>query len=371
VLSKLYSGLTPQQLDAAEAIGEIQEFAKDQVVFRDGEPGDCMFTVLRGRVAISKTTGAGRHQLLGTLGAGEYFGEMSVIDSQPRSAEATAVEDVTLRRLRRADLNQLVAINPQILFNLLHGSGDRLRAMNRAFIEQVVHQEKMALVGNMASSIIHDFKNPMTVIRANAEIMGQDPQNAMCARVIMRHVDRLTTMANDLLDFARGAVRLNTQDVDPQTWFAELDELLEPLAAGRAIRLECSVLTGDHLRIDPDRMTRAIYNLAANAVEAMPRGGDLTLRLSKPDDQFHIEVADTGPGIPEEIRARLFDAFVTFGKKGGTGLGTSIAKKTVEDHGGTISFTTEAGRGTTFHILLPAPVQTPKAQTLAGQLAAH
>jgi signal transduction histidine kinase len=349
---KLFDGLSPPQLDAAEAIGEICEFTKDETVFREGEPGDCLYIVLRGQVAVGKATAAGRQQVLVTFGPGEYFGEMSVIDAQPRSAQATAAEDSTLRKLRRADLDQLLTIDPQILFNLLRGSGDRLRAMNRQFIEQIVHQEKMALLGNMASAIIHDFKNPLAVIRVNAELLGSDPHNAKCTQYILRHVDRVTTMANDLLDFARGTVRLNNQDVDPKPWFAELVELLAPLAARNHVTVQSTVATTDHLFIDPDRLTRALYNLASNAIEAMPDGGTLSLQLTKSDGQFLIEISDTGPGIPEEIRARLFDPFVTHGKKTGTGLGTSIAKKIVEDHGGEITFTTATGKGTTFHIRL-------------------
>jgi signal transduction histidine kinase len=153
-------------------------------------------------------------------------------------------------------------------------------------------------------------------------------------------------------DFARGTVRLNNRDVDPKPWFAELVELLAPLAARNHINVQSTVATTEHLFIDPDRLTRALYNLASNAIEAMPNGGTLTLTLAKSDGQFLIEITDTGPGIPEEIRARLFDPFVTHGKKSGTGLGTSIAKKIVEDHGGEITFTTATGKGTTFHIRL-------------------
>jgi signal transduction histidine kinase len=350
--SKLYAGLSPEELEAAEAIGEIREFAQGETIFRDGEPGDCLYTVLTGKVAVTKAADAGRQQLLANLGPGDYFGEMSVIDSQPRSADASAEEDTTLRMLRRHDLDQLQAINIQVFFNLLRGSVDRLRSMNLQYIGQIVRQEKMSLVGNMASAIIHDFKSPLSVIRINAELLSRDPQNARFAQHILRHVDRVTNMANDLLDFARGTVRLNYRDVEPKQWFAELIELLAPLAARRNVQLESAISTTDHLYIDPDRMTRVIYNLAGNGIEAMTGGGTLRLQLTKPDDCFHIEIADTGPGIPEEIRGRLFEPFVTYGKAGGTGLGTSIAKKIVEDHGGEISFETATGEGTTFHIRL-------------------
>lgn len=354
---KLYTGFTAQQLQAAEAIGEIREFARGQTIFQEGEPGDCMYVVLRGSVAISKNAESGHEQLLGRVGPGDYFGEMSLIDSQTRSAQAVASESALIRILRRRDIDQLLAINPEMMINLSKSTCDRLRTMNRQFIEQIVHQEKMSLVGQMASSIIHDIKNPMTVISMSAGLMGRNPLNAELSRTIILHADRITAMVNDLLDYARGVVRLNRQDVDPKKWFVDLAELLAPLVSGHDMKLRCEVTTHEHLCIDADRMTRAIYNLAANAVEAMTADGVLTLRLSKPGDGFRIEVSDTGNGIPEAIRDRLLEPFVTCGKRGGTGLGTSIAKKIVEDHGGTISFTTETGKGTSFDIRIPITVQ--------------
>jgi signal transduction histidine kinase len=122
--------------------------------------------------------------------------------------------------------------------------------------------------------------------------------------------------------------------------------------------------------MDPDKMMRVVYNLATNAVEAMTDGGLLTVRVTRPDTEFQLDIGDTGPGIPEAIRDRLFGAFVTHGKKNGTGLGTAIAKKIVEEHGGNISFTTETGKGTTFHVRLPVfvpsdqPVAVPRQTAL-------
>jgi signal transduction histidine kinase len=370
-LSKLYAGLDPEELREAQAVGRLRRFARDEVIFREGDAGDSMYLLVRGAVTISKTAQPGGVRVLDTTHAGDFFGEMSLIDSEPRSAHASAEEDSELRILGREDLDRLCAISPHIKFNLIKVVSDRLRGMNNQFIERIVTQEKMALVGQMASSIIHDFKSPMTVIRAAADLMalktGDDMVKTKC-EVIVRNVDRITGMANDLLAFALGTVRLNCRWVQPQSWIDNVAELLSPMLERRSVELKREVLVTDPLWMDPDKMMRVIYNLSANAIDAMPGGGTITVRVQKCADGFQLEVADTGQGIPEAIRDRLFGAFVTFGKKHGTGLGTAIAKKIVDEHGGQITFTTATGRGTTFHIRLPVPVvpsQDPPAARVA------
>lgn len=348
--SKLFTGLNPEQLRLAESLGEARQYAAGQTIVREGEAGDTMFLVLTGKIGISKVSPSGAQVALGNLGPGDYLGEMSVVDAQPRSATAIAAEPVTVRVLKRVDLDKLSVAAPLVMFNLLKGSGGRLRAMNDQFITRV----KMALVGDMAGTIVHDFKNPMTIIRMNAELLGRAGANPKQCETIIRNVDRITYMVNDLLDYSRGTIHLNRREVDPAKWLAELTELLEPLSTRKGVQFQTSISATNPLWVDPDKLMRAVYNLASNGIDAMPEGGTLMCKISPKDKGCLLEVIDTGGGIPEQIRDRLFDDFVTFGKAGGTGLGTSIAKKIVEEHGGTISFTTATGKGTTFHITLPS-----------------
>ena len=233
----------------------------------------------------------------------------------------------------------------------------RLRQVNARWMAQTIYQEKLTIVGQMAGGIIHDFKSPLTIIRLAAELVERAKDTRHIARncqLIVSTVDRMTGMAEELLDFTRGRLQLHREWVEPSVLLNEFHELLLPLLEGKPIHFQIDLQTADRLAIDSARLTRALYNLASNAIEALGETGELTVRLTRPDDQFLIEISDTGPGIPVEIRSRLFDPFVSAGKRNGTGLGTSIAKKIIEEHGGTISFTTALGRGTTFSIRLPA-----------------
>ena len=357
LVNPLLAGLTLAEQQAAMRIGEPVDLAPDQVICESGAPGDAMYIIEHGSVVVSHRTSQGQELASETMRAGDFFGEMVLVDGGPRSARVTAAEPTRLRIVQAPDLDRLLLVNPQVGLNLMRRIASRLRQVNARWVAQTVYQEKLAIVGQMAGGIIHDFKSPLTVIRLAAELIERAKDGRHIARncqLIERNVDRMTGMAEELLDFSRGRIQLHRTWVQPAPWLNELRELLLPLLEGKQIVFQLEVKTADPLAIDAARLMRALYNLASNAIEALGEHGDLTVWLTRPDDQFHIEISDTGPGIPVEIQSRLFEPFVSAGKRKGTGLGTSIAKKIIEEHGGTITFTTAPGQGTTFSIRLPA-----------------
>jgi signal transduction histidine kinase len=115
------------------------------------------------------------------------------------------------------------------------------------------------------------------------------------------------------------------------------------------------------VRVDENKMKRVVYNIARNAVQAMPDGGKFTLQVDREGDDLVMRLSDNGPGIPEEIADRLFESFVTARKREGTGLGLAIVKKIVQEHGGTVTCKTRVGKGTTFEVRVPAGIPAPAA----------
>ena len=107
------------------------------------------------------------------------------------------------------------------------------------------------------------------------------------------------------------------------------------------------------VNIDQDKMVRVFYNIASNARDAMPQGGALTVTTMEEDGYVRIDFTDTGTGMPEEVKKRIFEPFMTYGKKHGTGLGMSIVKKVIDDHHGKIDINSVMGKGTTITIYLP------------------
>jgi signal transduction histidine kinase len=177
----------------------------------------------------------------------------------------------------------------------------------------------------------------------------------------MEMVDRLERMTTETLDFARGGGRLARRSMLLRLFLEGLAADIEEEFPGLSVHRRLGDLPGDARgALDADKLRRAIGNIAANARDVMGPGGHLHLhgRLLAGNDgapeQLEIEVADEGPGIPDEIRDRLFEPFVTKGKKQGTGLGLAVARRFVEDHEGTLRLLPD-GPGARFLLRLPLP----------------
>jgi signal transduction histidine kinase len=212
--------------------------------------------------------------------------------------------------------------------------------------------------------LAHDFRGPMTVIRGYAETMMMDAGLSAAevgerAGLIAQMVDRLERMTTETLDFARVGSRLARRTLP-------LHGLLEELAASVAVEVpelvlarDFAVTPGSSAAVDVDKLRRVIGNLAANARDAMGGSGSLSLiaRMEAPAEgdgaaRLSLIVADEGPGVPAELAERVFEPFVTRGKKSGTGLGLAVARRFVEDHGGSLELLPD-GPGARFRILLP------------------
>lgn len=228
---------------------------------------------------------------------------------------------------------------------------------NSILEEENLKKERMAMVGNMASTIIHDIKNPMTSIRGLAEIIAMDsPENAQHANVIVKSVDRLMNMTEELLDFSKGIEQsIKFEATNCNDFFSETFEFIENELEENNIEFIHEINYSGNIEINPDKIQRAIYNFTGNSRDAMKNGGKLEIDVSESDDKSEIIItfSDTGSGIPEEIKDTLFDAFVTCGKKNGTGLGMAISKRIIDAHNGKISVESEKNIGTTFKITLP------------------
>jgi len=198
--------------------------------------------------------------------------------------------------------------------------------------------EQLSVIGRMASSIIHDLKKPMSVIRGFAELLANPDMDAdrrkTFSDLILEDVDRFLSMIQELLDYSRGNISLQTQEVEVGRWLDRIVEYLqEDLDASNVVL----ITRFDHrgpVHIDADRLRRVVINIAGNATDAMPKGGRLTISSRVVGDFWELAVTYTGTGIPEELRPRIFEPFVTSGKEDGTGLELAIAQEIVRGHGG-------------------------------------
>lgn len=223
--------------------------------------------------------------------------------------------------------------------------------------EQLRRTERVAELGTLASGMAHEIGTPMNVILGRAEYLMdrvKDEPVKKGLQTIVAQVERITKVMNQLLSFARRR--------PPERRALDLKEVVETsveifqerLARSRIrVTLELDPHC-PRVHADPDQMHQVLINMIMNAIHAMPTGGELRIGVAPAQDRVRLTVADTGHGIPPDTLAHIFDPFFTtkeFGK--GTGLGLTVVKGILDEHGGAISVDSEPGRGTTFTILLP------------------
>lgn len=229
---------------------------------------------------------------------------------------------------------------------------------NNRLVEEKSQADKMAVVGNMVSTIVHDIKNPLSGISGYAQLIqrkSQDEKIKGFVDIMLDELGRLEDMNNELLTFVRGErIELDLIEMEVPTFVSEIVRIVTQDFQEHQIDLKASAEYEGSIMIDRNRMKRVFVNIANNARDAMPNGGNFVFRAEEAGtENVRFILQDTGIGMPPDARARIFEPFFTRGKKGGTGLGMAIAKNIVEKHNGIIEVASEQGKGTTFSIELP------------------
>lgn len=526
----LFEGMDEKILEGLYGRMESQSARADEIIFEDSSRGSTLYLLLSGSVQICKKTKTGEIVPLGVLHAGDFFGELELIDDYPRSARTVALTDCQLVVLQKRDFDELLAKNKTFALNLLKMLSLRLRTGNQTFLlevdrhidtmcrqldkmhqlveatkivnstldvskllelilqtathtvqadrgtvyllddakgelwskvlqgesmveirlpvgkgiagyvaaagetinipdayadprfnpevdratgyrtktilcmpmknkdnktigvfqllnkltgsfttedeeflaalsihaaiaienaqlaQQMIQNERLSAVGRMASTIIHDIKNPMGTLRVYAQVVKKQSGNEEVGKLadeMIRQVDRFVNMAQEILDFSKGVSSTNFEEVEFNDTMEGVLAFIERDLAKRNVKIEKDFHFTGKVKLDQDKMMRVFYNIAGNAADAMPNGGSLVVKTSPADGAVMIEFIDTGTGMPPEIRAKVFEPFVTYGKKHGTGLGMAIVKKIIDDHKGRIEIDSEMGKGTTVRLFIP------------------
>ncbi|MEO6725920.1 MAG: HAMP domain-containing sensor histidine kinase [Blastocatellia bacterium] len=246
---------------------------------------------------------------------------------------------------------------------------DQMRQSIKQSQAALLKNERLATIGQMASSIIHDLRNPLATISTAAEVMSNDgitfDRRRLMIETQLRASHRMNDMLTEILEFSRGSYKLSPA---PQPLAPIIQCATQELGAQMAqlgIRLNVVVPPQIRLEADAGKLARVFENLLVNALQALQlegkhkelgaetAGGLVEIRAIQDGVSVRVDVTDNGPGIPAAIRERLFEPFISHGKQGGTGLGLAIARAIVEAHGGRISLNGTQTRGARFMILLP------------------
>lgn len=219
---------------------------------------------------------------------------------------------------------------------------------------------RLAAISRISGGVAHEIKNPLNAIalrldllRAHAE--AQDGEMIPEIDVLSKEVRRLDRVVKTFLDFSR-PLEVRFADVDLGALAGEVANLMTPQARLAGVEMHFEAPAEPALmRGDADLLKQTILNLVTNALEVMKNGGHLRLKVERVGDTIVAEVADDGPGIPPEVRDKVFQLYFTT-KERGSGIGLALTYRAVQLHNGTVDFTSEIGRGTTFRLQFPALV---------------
>ena len=357
--SKLFSAVPQEDLEALDHAAQEFRYPAGAKIFSAGDPGDGVYVVKEGEVELSGSLGPSTHLVLSRMGEGDFFGELAVVDNQPRSAQATAVCASTVFFIPREKMLEALNCSPKLSLSLLREISSRLRKVNQEHLREVLQAERLSIVGRFAQSVIHDLKNPLTVIGLTVALADREPELSEATRkrlgVVSKQVERINDLVSDVLEFTRGAPpSASPRKIDYTEWTQQVIGTLQEQAALKSITIDLAASTpAVEVFCDPKRISRVLVNLVNNASDFLSEGGSVRVTISVQDKEVITEVADTGPGIAPEVFHRLFEPFTTHGKIRGTGLGLSICRRILGDHGGWIRGANRPEGGAVFSFGLP------------------
>jgi signal transduction histidine kinase len=220
--------------------------------------------------------------------------------------------------------------------------------------------DRLSAISRISSGVAHEVKNPLNAILlhvevARAKLSRGDTNVGEQMEIISREILRLDRVVRTFLDFTR-PVELQLDNVPMQELVREIVDLARPQAAAANIQVTVrSEAEGVEVRVDRDLLKQAMLNVVVNAMQAMSEGGELRFEATASEDTAELRISDTGPGIPAELREKIFRLYFST-KKDGSGIGLAMTFRIVQLHDGTIDFTSEPGKGTSFLIRLPIAV---------------
>lgn len=247
------------------------------------------------------------------------------------------------------DIRLLKVLASQAAIALDHTRSYRKIKAELELIErQLSRSQCLASLGTLIAGVTHEIRNPLSVIRSQTELLPMKERNhddlKKFSNMTVKHIDRVEGIVQRMLDFAKEKPKAE-EDVD----INELIKTSLQLINTKKVTVDKKLNKLHKIRGVPGELEEVFVNLIQNAIEAMPNGGKLGIKTYPLDGKVVVEISDTGKGIPEEIKDKIFDPFFST-RHGGVGLGLSIAYRIIREHGGDIEIESELGEGTIFRM---------------------
>ena len=373
-----FSHLDEHYLEELARFCREESFETGSVLFNEGDPADRFFILMEGEVEVWKSYGTSHADLLTVHGAGKPFGEMALVDSLPRYATLLARGRVRTLVIYEEEFMRLISENSAVALAVIRSLSAMVRRSNDTLLDdlkernreleatlselreaqtKLIRQERLSNLGKFSSMILHDIRNPISIVQGYAEILKRTSdlpeQYVEYVENILSESERLAGLANEFLDYSRGEIRLDFSPVELDLFLKKLETVVRRRFGSKKVRLRFENAGPRSAIFDQARVFRMLVNLTENARKALGRDGELLVRFEEQDGSLVIRVADSGEGMSREALEHIFEPFYSSSSSGGTGLGMLIVKNIVEAHQGEIEIQSEPGEGTEVVIHLP------------------
>lgn len=379
-LRKVYffKALADKEINEIEKISHQKEFKTGEVIFQEDDSPDNFYIVVEGAVEVWKNYFSKPKDLLAVHGPGNFFGEMALIDDLPRSATVVTKETTKLLYIAKKDFDNIIRRNVSVAYSIMMSISQIIRNSNESFVanlhkrnlelektnkelketqDELIKSERLSTVGKFSSMIIHDLKNPISIIKSYAEMipmnLDDNDKTRKCASNIAREAERLAHLAGELLDFSRGDLRLNYSVVSVESLVTIVLNSIGVKTEKKNISIKTEIEFKGAIVIDFERIQRVLINLLDNACKAMSKNGHLFIGIHEENDKIYFLIKDNGEGMSEAVMDRMFEPFYSSSAQGGTGLGMLVVQNIIEAHNGELEIKSKPGEGTEVSIYLP------------------
>jgi signal transduction histidine kinase len=380
IIQRAFPGISEQEAAELARKGAVCEYPASTVLCHEDALEDTFYILLEGEVQVTKSIDASEVRVLKQLWPGDFFGEMALINNAPRAANVVTVVPSRVLEIYREAFNRLLQQNASVSLAMVREVSRRLRQNDALAIgdlrvkarELAGAYQQLAEVDyarrEFLTTIAHEMRTPLTAANGflhmirTGMVRGEALNSAL--ETVDRHLQEITSRVNDLLFLQEmDQIQVEFHTADLGAIVASAMEKYRSLARRNLVGMKLTVTPGlPAIRADAQGLERAITALLDNAIKFSPDGGDVEVEIGVGTDgggadQVIVFVRDHGVGIPEQALPHIFKRFYRIEDMGGhlfrgLGLGLSIAKQVVEQHGGRIEVESQVGQGSTFRVFL-------------------
>jgi signal transduction histidine kinase len=377
VLRRAFPGIPESEAEEMISAGKVREYPPDTVLCHEGAIESTFYIILDGEVQVTKFINDAEARFLKYLEPGDFFGEMALIQNSPRSATVMTKVPTTVLEINKEAFTDLFKRSTSVSLALAREVSRRLRENNEMAIEDLrikakeladAYQQLAELDyarREFLTTIAHELRTPLTAANGFLQVirMGELQEEALNAALdtVTRNIQDIITLTNDILFLQEMDLILpEFQMTDVGGLVAHAVEQERTRAERNGVGFIINIAPNiPAISADSKSLERAIIAILDNAIKFSPEGGDVIIDVGHADTHIWVTVIDHGVGIPHEMMPRIFERFFHMDQVGvhmfrGLGLGLSIARQVIEQHGGMIDVKSTLGKGSTFTIWLKA-----------------